>query len=175
MDEFRIHFHPARRPINFPEVFPVTCPHGSSTMTGIVIGTILLQHPDDPSLIDDIECRNDDNGWDSINSEDFLYPHLIQRCDYARRFLYDATRIPMTKAQAWQYHLEWIRISSIRQPYTLQIYNHVASPDRRCYFLQFTQPEFIQGLMTVFNWSGVDWHEYLGPIFHRLTEEVEIA
>jgi hypothetical protein len=181
MDEFQIYFHPARRPVNFPEVFALALPHGSSIMAGIVIGTVMLQHPDDPSLIDDIESRNDEGNWESINSEDFLYPHLIRRCNISMAFCHDEMRSPLTKAEAWRYHLNWLRpqhnLDSIpfTQPYTTQICNHPASPERRCYFIQFTQPEFIQGLLTVFNWSGVDWHEYLGPIFHRLTEEVEIA
>jgi hypothetical protein len=169
MMPIRIIINPERRPHGLPE--SVTMDLSPETLAGLLVGQELIEDDDPQSFLQSVDRFNPETGhWDPVRYGEMLDPHELFTLRDSPGFTFNPSR---SRHQAWEEFLAHHSLEMVDSPYTLQA-RHVGSPDYYEYY-QFDTPEFLQGIITVLNWAGVNWRDYLGPIFQFLRREIEIV
>jgi hypothetical protein len=109
--------------------------------------------------------------WEDLRYDRDDDPHVINGGEDIA-FTYDEEdEAEVTKAEAWRIHLNEIGLAHpIRSRYTAEVDGRDGSV-----IVQFDDPAYLQGIMTVYNWAGLNWRHDIGPIFENLSHEIEIA
>jgi hypothetical protein len=169
MEHIRIIFNPQRRPLEFPE--SVTLNMSPETLAGILVGQELVEGDDFQSFLEAVERLNSTTGeWEPVSYSEFLDPHELFSLRDSPGFTFNPN---MSRWRAWEEFLaNHNSLDMLDSRYTLQA-RHVEPPDSYEYY-QFDTAEFLRGIITILTWAGVNWRDYLGPIFQFIRREIEI-
>jgi hypothetical protein len=173
LESYRIYFNRRFHP-NLPEHIDIQA--SDPTIAGIVEGKFLVEGDDPGDLIDSIyQIDPETNAVEDrhIDYDVYVDPYVIRRVPMSQAFRFNpASAGSLSKVGAWRMYLQRLQ-QPIQGRYTMQSEAVTIGPDNQeaaSTVYQFDDPEFLQGIISVFNWAGLDWHNYLHPIFEIIRD-----
>jgi hypothetical protein len=175
----RIHFNPLPSSSHLPDTLEVMVTQPK--LAGILVGQRLIEGKRFGSFIQNIWIIDPTlHQWRPLDVEDrieFNRPHHLLTYGGDQGFIYDPTQ-GLSEDDAWHRYLNWRmrpHPKSITEQYTMQVESPSQGPHRLFEYYQYTDPDFLRGIQEVFEWAGLNWKDYVGPIIQEKTEDEQRA